>query len=61
MESEKRGLKKVVGRNVAITLGIICVILGGVLSGSIYNYMSIISSKDYTSIKVPKMGGCCED
>ena len=38
--------QKVVGRNVAVALGIICIILGGVLSGSIYNYTSIISSKD---------------
>ena len=38
--------KKVVGRNVAVALAIICVILGGVLSGSIYNYTSIIGSKD---------------
>jgi archaellum component FlaC len=45
-EIGKGGSQKVVGRNVAIVLGIICIILGGLLGGSIYNYTSIISSKD---------------
>jgi prefoldin subunit 5 len=45
-EIGKEKAQKVVSRNVAITLAIICVILGGVLSGSIYNYTSIIGSKD---------------
>jgi len=44
-DGEKRA-QKVVGRNVAVALGIICVILGGVLSVSICNYTLIIGSKD---------------
>jgi chaperonin cofactor prefoldin len=43
--SEKQE-KKVVGRNVAIALGIICVILAVGLVGVIANYTSIISEKD---------------
>jgi len=40
--------KKVVGRNVAIVLGIICVILAVGLVGAVANYTSIISGKDST-------------
>jgi len=40
--------KKVVGRNVAIALGIICIILAVGLVGVVANYTSIISSKDDT-------------
>jgi hypothetical protein len=38
--------KKVVGRNVAIALGIICIILAVGIVGAIANYSSIISGKD---------------
>lgn len=37
--------KKVVGRNVAIALGIICIILVVGLVGAVANYTSIISEK----------------
>jgi len=40
--------KKVVGRNVAIALGIICIILAVGLVGAITNYASIITEKDNT-------------
>jgi len=40
------GEKKVVGKNVAIALGIIAIILSVGLVGAIANYTSIISSKD---------------
>ena len=40
------GEKKVVGRTVAIVLGVICVILTVGLVGAIANYTSIISGKD---------------
>lgn len=40
--------KKVVSRNVAITLGLICVILAVGLVGAVANYTSIISGKDNT-------------
>jgi len=40
--------KKVVGRNVVIALGIICVILAVGLVGAVANYTSIISGKDNT-------------
>jgi len=40
--------KKVVGRNVAIALGIICIVLAVGLVGAIANYTSIISGKDST-------------
>jgi len=40
--------KKVVGRNVAIALGIICIILAVGLVEAIANYTSIISGKDDT-------------
>jgi len=40
--------KKVVGRNVAIALGIICIVLAVGLVGAIANYTSIISGKDNT-------------
>jgi len=40
--------KKVVGRNVAIALGIICIIVAVGLVGEIANYTSIISGKDTT-------------
>jgi len=42
----KMSEKKVVGRNVAIALGIICVVLAVGLVGAIANYTSIISGKD---------------
>jgi len=45
--SEKQE-KKVVGRNVAIALGIICIIVAVGLVGAIANYTSIISGKDNT-------------
>ena len=38
--------KKVVGRNIAITLGIICIILAVSLVGAIADYTSIVSGKD---------------
>ena len=38
--------KKVVGRNVAIALGIICIVLAVSLVGVIANYTSIINNKD---------------
>ncbi|MGQ9642140.1 MAG: hypothetical protein ACUVUF_08530 [Candidatus Bathycorpusculaceae bacterium] len=38
--------KKVVGRNVAIALGIICIVLAVGLVGAMINYTSIISGKD---------------
>jgi len=40
--------KKLIGRNVAIALGIICIILAVGLVGAISNYTSIISGKDDT-------------
>jgi len=40
--------KKIVGRNVAIALGIICIIMAVGLVGAISNYTSIISGKDNT-------------
>ncbi|MEM3743852.1 MAG: hypothetical protein QXW43_04920 [Candidatus Methanomethyliaceae archaeon] len=40
--------KKVVDRNVAIALGIICVLLAVGLVGAVMNYTSIISGKDST-------------
>ena len=40
--------KKVVGRNIAIALGIICIVLALGLVGAIANYTSIISGKDDT-------------
>ena len=40
--------KKVVGRNVAIASGIICILLAVSLVGAIANYTSIISAKDNT-------------
>jgi uncharacterized coiled-coil protein SlyX len=45
--SEKQE-KKVVGRTVAIALGIICIILAVGLVGAVANYTSIISGKDNT-------------
>jgi len=45
--SEKQE-KKVVGRNIAIALGIICIILAVGLVGAVANYTSIISGKDST-------------
>jgi chaperonin cofactor prefoldin len=42
--------KKVVGRNVAIALGIICIILAVGLVGAVANYTSIISGKDNTIV-----------
>lgn len=56
--------KKGVSRIIAMTLGIICIILGGVLSGSIYNYTSILADKDIqisslknqvSALKAPKL------
>jgi len=38
--------KKVVGRNVAIALGIICIVLVASLVGAIANYTSIIATRD---------------
>jgi prefoldin subunit 5 len=40
--------KKVVGRTIAIALGIICVVLAVGLGGAVANYTSIISKKDNT-------------
>lgn len=40
--------KKVVGRNVAIALGITCIVLAIGLVGAVMNYTSIISEKDNT-------------
>jgi hypothetical protein len=40
--------RKVVGRNVAIALGIICMILAVGLVGAVANYTSIISGKENT-------------
>lgn len=40
--------KKVVGRGVAITFGIICVVLAAGLAGVIANYTSMIGAKDST-------------
>jgi len=40
--------KKVVGRNIVIALGIICVVMAVGLIGAIANYTSIISEKDRT-------------
>jgi hypothetical protein len=40
--------RKVVGRNVAIALGIICIILVVGFTGAVTNYMSIIKGKDDT-------------
>jgi ABC-type xylose transport system substrate-binding protein len=40
--------KEVVGRNIAIALGIICMVLAVGLVGAIANYTSIISGKDNT-------------
>jgi len=40
--------KEVVGRNIAIALGIICVVMAVGLIGAIANYTSIISEKDRT-------------
>jgi predicted PurR-regulated permease PerM len=45
--SEKQE-KKVVGRTVAIALGIICMVLAVGLVGAVANYTSIISGKDST-------------
>ena len=45
---ENTSEKKVVGRNVAIALEIICVILAVGLVGAVANYTSIISGKDNT-------------
>ena len=39
--------KKVVSRNIAIALGIICIILAVSLVGAIADYTSIITTKDY--------------
>jgi uncharacterized coiled-coil protein SlyX len=44
--------KKVVGRTVAIALGIICIILAVGLVGAIANYTSIISGKDNTIVSL---------
>ena len=46
--SEPISRKKVVGKNVAIALGIICIVLAVGLVGAIANYTSIISVKDNT-------------
>jgi cell division protein FtsL len=46
--TEKVAEKKVVGRTVAIALGIICIILVVGLVGAIANYTSIINGKDDT-------------
>ena len=43
------GEKKVVGRNIAIIVGIICVILMIGLGGAIANYTKIINDKDNTT------------
>jgi cell division protein FtsL len=48
LEDLKMSEKKVVGRNVAIALGIICIILAVGLVGAVANYTSIITSKDNT-------------
>jgi ABC-type xylose transport system substrate-binding protein len=40
--------KEVVSRNIAIALGIICMVLAVGLVGAIANYTSIISGKDNT-------------
>jgi len=42
------GEKKIIGRNVAIALGITCIILAVGLVGAVANYTSIISGKDNT-------------
>jgi chaperonin cofactor prefoldin len=47
---ENTSEKKVVGRNVAIALGIICIILAVGLVGAVANYTSIISGKDNTIV-----------
>jgi hypothetical protein len=46
--TEKVIEKKVIGRNVAIALGIICIVLAVGLVGAIANYTSIINGKDNT-------------
>jgi chaperonin cofactor prefoldin len=46
--SEQKPERKVVGRTVAIVLGIICIILAVGLVGAIADYTSIISGKDNT-------------
>jgi len=44
---EKMSERKVVGRNVSIALGIICIILAVGLVGAVVNYTSIIATKDF--------------
>ena len=46
--SEQKPERKVVGRTVAIALGIICIILAAFLVGAVADYTSIISGKDNT-------------
>jgi len=46
--SEEVGKKKVVGRDVATVLGIICIVLAVGLVGAVADYASIISGKDDT-------------
>ena len=44
--------RKVVGRNVALILGIICVILAVGLIGAVINYTSVINTKDDTIVSL---------
>jgi hypothetical protein len=46
--SEQKIERKVVGRTVAIALGIVCIILAASLVGVIVNYTSIISDREKT-------------
>jgi hypothetical protein len=46
--NEQKSEKKVVGRTVAIALGIICIVLAVGLVGAIADYRSIIGNKDNT-------------